>query len=69
MATGDRVKETNKGMSNERQRRLRSPSSSSSGAIQPGTAGGHDPDLHVYDIVIGTASLNVEPSARCSASG
>jgi len=24
-----------------------------------GTAGGHDPDLHVYDIVIGTASLNV----------
>jgi adenosylhomocysteine nucleosidase len=24
-----------------------------------GTSGGHDPDLHVYDIVLGTASLNV----------
>lgn len=27
--------------------------------INQGTAGGHDPALHVYDIVIGTASLNV----------
>jgi len=27
--------------------------------VNQGTAGGHDPDLHVYDIVIGTASMNV----------
>ena len=27
--------------------------------VNQGTSGGHDPDLHVYDIVIGTASLNV----------
>ncbi|MEQ1728624.1 MAG: 5'-methylthioadenosine/S-adenosylhomocysteine nucleosidase, partial [Vicinamibacterales bacterium] len=27
--------------------------------INQGTAGGHDPALHVYDIVIGSAALNV----------
>jgi adenosylhomocysteine nucleosidase len=27
--------------------------------INQGTSGGHDPALHVYDIVIGTASLNI----------
>lgn len=27
--------------------------------INQGTAGGHDPDLHVLDIVVGTTSLNI----------
>ena len=27
--------------------------------INQGTAGGHQPDLHVYDIVLGTASVNL----------
>lgn len=54
------VSRTNKGMSNaaaatalaiERFRPV--------AVINQGTAGGHDPALKVYDIVIGTASLNV----------
>lgn len=54
------VSKTNKGMSNaaaatalgiERFHPL--------AVFNQGTAGGHDPELHVYDIVIGTASLNV----------
>jgi len=27
--------------------------------VNQGTAGGHDPELHVYDIVVGTAAINV----------
>ena len=27
--------------------------------INPGTAGGHEPGLHVYDIVLGTQSVNL----------
>jgi adenosylhomocysteine nucleosidase len=29
------------------------------GVINQGTAGGHDPDLHLYDIVIGSRSVNL----------
>lgn len=54
------VSKTNKGMSNAAAATALAIELFHPVAIfNQGTAGGHDPDLHVYDIVIGTASLNV----------
>ncbi len=54
------VSKTNKGMSNAAAATALAIERFHPAAIvNQGTAGGHDPELHVYDIVIGTASLNV----------
>lgn len=54
------VSRTNKGMSNAAAATAIAIERFHPAAIiNQGTAGGHDPALHVYDIVIGTASLNV----------
>jgi len=54
------VSKTNKGMSNAAAATALGIERFHPVAIfNQGTAGGHDPELHVYDIVIGTASLNV----------
>lgn len=54
------VSRTNKGMSNAAAATALAIERFHPAAIvNEGTSGGHDPDLHVYDIVIGRASLNV----------
>jgi len=54
------VSRTNKGMSNAAAATAIAIERFHPAAIiNQGTAGGHDPALHVYDIVIGTASMNV----------
>lgn len=54
------VSKTNKGMSNAAAATALAIEHFRPAAIvNQGTSGGHDPELHVYDIVIGTASLNV----------
>ena len=54
------VSKTNKGMSNAAAATALAIERFHPVAIvNEGTSGGHDPDLHVYDIVIGRASLNV----------
>jgi adenosylhomocysteine nucleosidase len=54
------VSKTDKGMSNAAAATALAIERFHPAAIfNQGTSGGHDPDLHVYDIVIGTASLNV----------
>ena len=54
------VSKTNKGMSNAAAATALAIERFHPVAIvNEGTSGGHDPDLHVYDIVLGRASLNV----------
>lgn len=54
------VSKTNRGMSNAAAATALAIEHFRPAAIvNQGTSGGHDPALHVYDIVIGTASLNV----------
>lgn len=54
------VSRTNKGMSNAAAATaLAIERFHPAAIINQGTAGGHDPALHVYDIVIGTTSMNV----------
>jgi len=54
------ISRTNKGMSNAAAATaLAIERFHPAAIINQGTAGGHDPALHVYDIVIGTASMNV----------
>lgn len=54
------VSRTNKGMSNAAAATVLGIERFHPVAVfNQGTSGGHDPDLHVYDIVLGTSSLNV----------